>query len=176
MSSPGFFAPIVIDSAPSPRLLAAAGALSGLAAVAVALLSLPVSARAVLLLLLAACVYELFRTLGLRPSRRALRRIELNAANQWRLTDRAGRVFAATLLPGTRVGVSLVALRWRDERGCRHALLLAADATDREALRRLRVRLRFAGADLLDSRSRNWITNRVKRRKPPRTFRSGTGL
>jgi hypothetical protein len=176
MSSQGFFAPIVIDSAPSPRLLGAAGALSVLAAVAVVLLSLPLATRAGLLLLLAACAYELFRTLGVRPSRHSLRRIELNAANEWRLTDRAGRVFAATLLPGARVGVSLVALRWRDERGCRHALLLASDAADGEALRRLRVRLRFAGADLLDSRTRNWITKRVKRRKPPRTFRSGTGL
>ncbi|HUO82942.1 MAG TPA: protein YgfX [Gammaproteobacteria bacterium] len=176
MSSQGFCAPIVIDSAPSPRLLAAAGALSVLAAAAVATLSLPFTARAGLLLMLAAGAYDLFRTLGLPPRRRSLRRIELDAANEWRLTDRTGCVFAARLLPGARVTVSLIALRWRDERGRRHSILLAADASDREALRRLRVRLRIGGTELLDSRTRNWVAKRVKRSKQLRTFRSGAGL
>lgn len=153
MSSQAHSTPIVIDNAVSPRLGGACSLLVVLAAASVVLEPLPFPVRVALLAVLAGVAYDLFRTIGLRSPGRCVRRIELCAGNAWRLTDGRGRTFDARLLPDARVTVPLVALRWRDSRGRRYTALLAPDAVDNEALRRLRVRLRFAGNDLLESRA-----------------------
>ncbi|MGH8495038.1 MAG: protein YgfX [Gammaproteobacteria bacterium] len=148
MSSRGFSLPIRIDNAVSPRFAAIVCGLHALGVIAVLQLPLPLAMRLTVLLVIALCGYDIIRTLGLQGGRRSIVHIELDSAGTWRLTDGDGDTFSARLLRDSRVTLPLVALSWRDDRGARHRAFLAADAVDRRALRRLRVRLRFAADKL----------------------------
>lgn len=151
MSLPGFSAPIRIDSAVSPRLAGIVCALQLVAGAAVFALALPFALRLLMLVVLAAFAYDALRILLLRAGRRSIVRVELARDNTWRLTDGRGDDFVAHLLRDSRLSVPLLALRWRDGRGRRRRAFLVADAGDPQSLRRLRVRLRFAADDLLES-------------------------
>ncbi|MGH8496047.1 MAG: protein YgfX [Gammaproteobacteria bacterium] len=148
MSSRGFSLPIRIDNAVSPRLAAIVCGLHALGVIAVMQLPLPLAMQLAMLLAIAVYGYDIVRTLGLRNGRRSIVHIELDPAGTWRLTDGGGNTFSAQLSRDSRVALPLVALSWRDDRGARHRAFLAADAVDQRALRRLRVRLRFAADKL----------------------------
>ncbi|CAN5194580.1 hypothetical protein BH24PSE2_BH24PSE2_16480 [soil metagenome] len=163
--------PLRIDNAVSPRLVAAVGVLYALAAMALVGLPLPPAARLALFVALAAHAYNLFRKLYLRAGARSIVRIELDDRGEWRLTDGAGGTFAARLAPGSRATLPLIALRWRDRRGGRHCAYLAADVIDREALRRLRVRLRLGAGTIHRSQTGQMGDLSTKQPFSTRTFR-----
>ena len=81
---------------------------------------------------------------GYLHDRRVLpaRQLILNSSNQWRLVDAHGdrRI---RLLPGAFVHEQLLVLRFQDDRR-RVSFILSPASVNRDVLRRLRVRLRFA--------------------------------
>jgi toxin CptA len=92
-----------------------------------------------------------WRTHVLRGSPRAIRAAELDPEGAWTLRLADGRALAARLLPSSFVHPKLVVLNFRTGRLARRHLVLAADAADADALRRLRVRLRMGVVTRLET-------------------------
>lgn len=69
----------------------------------------------------------------------------LSKDNTWRLLDYDGREKSLSLRPAVFVHRLLIILRFIDEGGRRYCFIFCSDNLDSNNLRRLRVRLRFAG-------------------------------
>jgi toxin CptA len=78
---------------------------------------------------------------------RAVREATWDSDGTWILTLVSGEREEASLLPSTYVTARLLVLSFRCARWRHRALVLATDALEPNLLRRLRVRLRLAGAE-----------------------------
>jgi hypothetical protein len=133
---------IFLRLGPSPRL---AGALAGLhgGALACGLASdLPPAVKGALALLVICSAWRSVRVHGLRRVARSIVLLAFDRHGQWRLVRRDGRVLDASLAPGGFSHPLLVVLVFRVHGGGAAAVTILPDAAPRDALRRLRVRLR----------------------------------
>lgn len=74
---------------------------------------------------------------------RQIIRIMWQADGRWRLTDRRGQDYEATLRPDTRMSTNFIWLRWDLPNSRDASMLLAAGDAPADELRRLRVRLKL---------------------------------
>lgn len=130
------------------RRLAAFVALSHLLA-ATATLGLPGPWRMLLVPIAASLCYRLWADV-LRRAPWSIRSVVWEADGTWRIFLVSGREIAARLSPSTFVSVPLVVLNLRQGRLRGWSLPLFSDALEPELLRRLRQRLRIAGAGPAD--------------------------
>lgn len=138
-----FANPLRIEAGPSRRLgsylLAAHGA--GLAV----LPWLPLGGylQSGLALLILAGLADSWRVHARRTAPHAIRAAELDGEGRWTLFLADGRALAASLLTSSTVHPGLSVLNFRTGRWVRRHLVLAGDAADGDALRRLRVSLKM---------------------------------
>jgi toxin CptA len=131
--------PTQIEFQPSRQLRALVAAMSVLALGAIALASLPSAVRLVLAGVLLASVVA-----GLHRLRQPLPRLRL-AANGQILIGLGDDRRATEVLPSSFVAPALCVLRLRTDDGRIYSLTLLPDSADADALRRLRVSLRWVG-------------------------------
>jgi toxin CptA len=139
--------PLVLRPGLSRRLAALIGATHAAALGVCMLLPLSWWWRSLLLILV---LVSLADQIGLHLLRRlpwAVREASWSSDGEWILTLASGRQLQAVLGPSTYVAPSLVVLNFRCGRWRRCALVLLPDNLDATLLRRLRARLRLAGAD-----------------------------
>jgi len=132
--------PLHLIIEPSRSLRLAIFAVHGLAGCAALANPLPLWAKAALLAAVTASLYRTYREYVADPAFTGLTHI---ADGQWEAVGRAGAT-TATLAGSTLVTPWIVILHLDAEAG-RLAIPICRDATDPEAFRRLRVRLRTAG-------------------------------
>jgi toxin CptA len=145
--SPGAAAPLRLRPAPSRSLGIGLALVHALAAVATALVPAPGWVKAAVTLALAVSLAHAFRGHVLRRAPDAVVEASWDEQGVWRLRLGCGAEETARLLPDSLVTVPLVVLNFATGRWRRRSLVLPADALPPEARRRLRVRLRLAGAE-----------------------------
>ncbi|HWK74107.1 MAG TPA: hypothetical protein VNQ81_07540 [Povalibacter sp.] len=74
---------------------------------------------------------------------RQITRVVWQADGLWRLTDRRGQNYEATLRPDTRMSTSFIWLHWNLPNFRDASMLLAAGDAPADELRRLRIRLKL---------------------------------
>jgi toxin CptA len=143
VSSPGSAPPIEVELRPSRRVAAFLSLTHAAALAAAASLALGPELRAALAATVLTGYIVSFRRLVLGIGPGALRRVRWTADGRWQVRDGAGHEHEATLVGRPVVSDWLTVLRLRGADGRERPLLLCADSADAEALRKLRVRLRF---------------------------------
>jgi len=133
-------AALTVELRPSPILLVCGGGAHLLAGIAVVVCSLPPWIKAGLIIGIALALARFGWQYGYRWGRGFIARLEL-LDGVWRLETGDGSLYRARLIGGY-AHPGLVLLNFRLQGGGRRSLALLRDATEVDALRRLRVWLR----------------------------------
>jgi toxin CptA len=137
--------PLQVDLQPSPHLAVILLAASICAACMLLLVPVPWWIKLAGVSIIGVATVRQLRRHAWRSADYAWVRLQWSAENGWQAWRAHGEVVKITLLPDSMVHSALVVLRFRCE-GQRwpEAIVLLADGAEHEALRRLRVQLRWA--------------------------------
>jgi hypothetical protein len=133
-----------IELKPSMRLTFALATAHLVAAIVLAITPLAIAFRVLLGALVVASAWHCLRRHALRVGPHAVAAMEVERDGNVQLTLRSGAEIRGRILGDSFVNPLLTVVNLRDhDSGKRHAVVLAADSADPQALRVLRVWLRF---------------------------------